>query len=441
MTLGTFTKTSGNNNGYGNFTTPAVSFYSGTSYNLSLSPGFSSKSRPEYWRVWIDYNMDGDFLDAGETVYSIDAQKGDVGGTISIPAGLEGATRMRVAMKYNASPTSCEIFVFGEVEDYTLSLTIPVVVPPVADFSGNPTTVIVNNSVQFTDLSLNSPTSWSWTFNGGTPSTSSAQHPVVTYSTVGSYMVSLTVTNSAGSNTKTVNGYITVTPPGAYCTSSSTSNVIEWITQVNIGSYSNPSVASTYTYFNTPDKTVTLAPGSINNVTLTPHTTSQRNFWRIWIDFNNNGSFDDTGEQVFAANNKKGNATGTLTIPSGISGPTRMRVTMKTGGSPTSCEIFTDGEVEDYNVNITSTAAPIVQLKDLQMELYPNPASDLLNVVLTSKFEMKNIKIYNALGQILDDFDTKESQLKINLGNYPDGIYYIGVDDGHETALKKFFKE
>ena len=114
---------------------------------------------------------------------------------------------------------------------------------------------------------------------------------------------------------------------------------------------------------------------------------------------------------------------------------------MKTGASQAPCDIFTDGEVEDYNVDITTAAAPIVQLKDLQMELYPNPTSDMLNVVLTSKFEMKNIKIYNALGQILDDFDTKDSQLKINLGNYPDGIYYIGVDDGHETALKKFFKE
>ncbi|MBI3501021.1 MAG: PKD domain-containing protein [Bacteroidetes bacterium] len=82
--------------------------------------------------------------------------------------------------------------------------------PPVADFIGNPTTICVGQNVTFTDQSTNAPTSWSWTFNGGTPATSTLQNPVVTYNTAGTYFVTLTATNASGSDTKTKLSYITV---------------------------------------------------------------------------------------------------------------------------------------------------------------------------------------------------------------------------------------
>lgn len=82
--------------------------------------------------------------------------------------------------------------------------------PPVADFSGSPTTVNEGSSVSFTDLSTNSPTSWAWTFEGGSPGTSSAQNPTVSYAVAGTYNVTLTATNSAGDDTETKTDYITV---------------------------------------------------------------------------------------------------------------------------------------------------------------------------------------------------------------------------------------
>jgi len=80
--------------------------------------------------------------------------------------------------------------------------------PPVADFSGNPTSGSAPLAVAFTDLSTGNPTSWSWTFGDG--GTSTAKNPSHTYSSVGTYTVSLTATNAQGSNTKTKPGYITV---------------------------------------------------------------------------------------------------------------------------------------------------------------------------------------------------------------------------------------
>lgn len=83
---------------------------------------------------------------------------------------------------------------------------------PVAQFTGYPLIYCVNDTVQFTDTSSNQPTSWSWSFTGGNPATSKTQNPVVIYNTAGTYAVSLTATNSAGSNTLTQTGYIVVNP-------------------------------------------------------------------------------------------------------------------------------------------------------------------------------------------------------------------------------------
>ena len=86
---------------------------------------------------------------------------------------------------------------------------------PVVDFIGTPTTVVAGNTVAFTDLSTNTPTTWSWTFAGGTPGTSTTQNPTITYSTPGTYNVTLTASNANGGNTVTKTGYITVVNAGA----------------------------------------------------------------------------------------------------------------------------------------------------------------------------------------------------------------------------------
>ncbi len=83
--------------------------------------------------------------------------------------------------------------------------------PPDAEFTANLTTITVGGSVNFTDLSAFAPSGWSWTFTGGTPGSSSVQHPQnIVYNTAGTYQVQLTATNSNGSNTETKTAYIQV---------------------------------------------------------------------------------------------------------------------------------------------------------------------------------------------------------------------------------------
>lgn len=96
---------------------------------------------------------------------------------------------------------------------------------PIASFSVDNATIPEGGSVNFTDQSLNNPTSWEWTFEGGSPGVSSAQNPSVTYADAGKYQVSLMVTNHDGSDAVIRKNCINVTlpPPVAGFTADKTS--------------------------------------------------------------------------------------------------------------------------------------------------------------------------------------------------------------------------
>ena len=97
----------------------------------------------------------------------------------------------------------------GETKTNYITVNPPA---PVANFSGTPTSGNAPLTVNFTDSSTNSPTSWSWTFGDG--GTSTAQNPSHQYTTANAYTVTLTATNAGGSDGETKTNYITVTGGG-----------------------------------------------------------------------------------------------------------------------------------------------------------------------------------------------------------------------------------
>lgn len=124
VVFGTINNTSTGTAGYEDFTAQIADVNKGTAYTITITPKWTSTTYNEGYAVFIDYNGDGDFSDAGETVFTKAASKTTpVSGSITIPAtALTGNTRMRVSMKYNGIPTSCETFSYGQVEDYTLNI-------------------------------------------------------------------------------------------------------------------------------------------------------------------------------------------------------------------------------------------------------------------------------------------------------------------------------
>ncbi|MFC2140988.1 PKD domain-containing protein [Acidobacteriota bacterium] len=218
----------------------------------------------------------------------------------------------------------------------------------IADFVADNTDIGLNNSVTFTDTSLGNPISWSWTFEGGTPAASTLQNPVVTYSTVGTYDVTLVATSAYASDTEIKVDYITVSEK-PYCASQGNNYSYEWIAGVEVGTMNNTSDAAGYTDFTSI--ICDLIPGSTVNVALTPGFSGSvyTEYWKIWIDYNDDHDFEDPGEEVFSGVGSAA-VTGSFTVAPGAMGITRMRVSMKYAGYPTPCETFTYGEVEDYSV-------------------------------------------------------------------------------------------
>jgi PKD repeat protein len=103
----------------------------------------------------------------------------------------------------------------SDTKTLTDYITVSAPASPTADFSASPTSGNAPLAVSFSDSSTGNPTDWSWDFGDG--STSTARNPSHTYTTPGSYTVSLTASNLTGSDTETRVDYITVTQaPASY---------------------------------------------------------------------------------------------------------------------------------------------------------------------------------------------------------------------------------
>jgi chitodextrinase len=124
VVLGTINNTSTGGTGYTDFTSISTNLTLNTANTITITPAWTSTAYAEGYSVWVDYNQDGDFVDAGEQVWTKAASTTTpVSGTFTIPATATiGSTRMRVSMKYNAIPTACEAFSYGQVEDYTINI-------------------------------------------------------------------------------------------------------------------------------------------------------------------------------------------------------------------------------------------------------------------------------------------------------------------------------
>ncbi|MBT8281112.1 MAG: PKD domain-containing protein [Muriicola sp.] len=86
--------------------------------------------------------------------------------------------------------------------------------PPVADFDALATTIRIGTNVQFVNGSTNA-TSFQWTFEGGTPATSTEIEPSIQYDAVGTYDVTLTAINSDGESVLLRENFINVVDPPA----------------------------------------------------------------------------------------------------------------------------------------------------------------------------------------------------------------------------------
>ncbi len=124
VSLGSISNTSGNNNGYGDYTALSTNLAVGTSASITLTPGFTATSYVEYWTVFIDYNQDGVFTNPSEKVATGNG-KVAITKSFTVPGTAKnGSTRMRIIMHYgNGRTNACGNYKDGEAEDYTVNIS------------------------------------------------------------------------------------------------------------------------------------------------------------------------------------------------------------------------------------------------------------------------------------------------------------------------------
>jgi len=107
--------------------------------------------------------------------------------------------------------------------------------------------------------------------------------------------------------------------------------------------------------------------------------------------------------------------------------------------------------VSGYNKNVTFTisklvntvAVPAVPVGGGDVILYPNPANDDVNVIYDAASDVRNIAVYNIIGNVLTVYKVSGSSANLDLSNFQSGIYFVRLYDGEGrvVATKKFTKQ
>ncbi len=474
VSVGSFTNNSGAA-GYSNFTAQTVNVTAGQNYSVSLSPGFSGTTYQEYWKIWIDYNADGDFSDAGELAYSAGLSPATVNGLIAIPATASGTTRMRVSMKYNGAQTECEVFAYGEVEDYSISITSGGGGDTQAPTA--PTNLTASGTTQ-------TSTNLSWTastdnvgvtgysvyvdgiLDGTTTNTSYAISNLVANTTYTVYVVATDAASNTSAQSNTVS--VTTLPVGGGTTvllgsyfetgwdgwADGGSDVArykgtrsyEGIYSINIQDNSGAASTTTSPVLDLSGKTQVLLEFYFYAV-------SMETGEDFWLQYYNGSTWTTVATYVRGTgfNNSTFYSASVTLNSTGYTFSSTSRFRFVCDASANDDKIYLDAiKVTATNpVQFNAPTAPVVTLKEIagsaesvvedEFILYPNPASGMLYLNAASAPEQ--VYIMNLTGQILAVYNQENGLESFDVSALASGTYVLAIRNGDETVFRKFIKQ
>ncbi|TGV01768.1 zinc-dependent metalloprotease [Flavivirga rizhaonensis] len=350
--------------GYSDYTSIITDLNRNISYDLTVNVNTDGDFITAT-KVWIDWNQNCSFNDAGEEYDLGDASNIANGATANSPISITvplnavpGNTTMRVSTKFkdDGLPTSCDNGFDGEVEDYTINI-----LPDDFEYDTSITLVQFNTINQISEK------------------------------------------------------------PSSYSDFSSI------ITEVNRDS----------------------------SYDLTVNVNTEGNFTtatKVWMDWNQNSSFDDPGEAydlgdaTNVSNEATNNSPLSISIPiDAVLGNTIMRIATRYIGDsgnqePIPSENGFDGEVEDYTITIIPTLA-IEESGYDNLIIYPNANNGKFNVKLNGALNRGiTVEVFDARGQFIykNIFEgTGDFNQSIDLNNVQSGLYILRINDGLRESTKK----
>jgi hypothetical protein len=381
--------------------------------------------------VYIDYNGDLDFIDAGELVYSSAGTTGVVNGTITIPStAVTGNKRMRIVMKDASTGSPCETFVYGEVEDYTLSIQ---------DATTGTTCGAPANLSTSAITATSSTVSW--------PAVSGASNYTLQYkkSTTTSWTSLTTTTNTynlTGLSSSTLYNWQVRTN----CSSGSSAYTIG----TNFTTLASISTSCTDTYESNNTLSAATLISVNTNITALINTSTDLD----WFKFSN--TLTAKNIRVTLSNLPADydirlyNSSGTLLYTSANGGNTAEII--KYNNAPVGTyyiRVFGYNGVFNANTcytlksEISSTAFKQIEgaeeieidTENQLFDVYPNPTNGSFTYIIDSEFigDYK-VLITDSYGRIImqDDISKDDQLIKntINLNNPSEGIYFVTVDNG-----------
>jgi lysyl endopeptidase len=378
-------------------TTPATrlkDWLDPTNTGLYKLPGLSSQILPPV----VDFTSDTNYILQGETVQFTDLTTGNpaLEWQWSFPGGTPNSSDIQnPVVTYNEfgvfDVTLTVVNADGEsTEVKTGYMTVEQVFAPESDFSASAVEIIEGDVVDFTDLSSNNPTSWQWSFEGGSPDTSHVQNPTsIEYLVPGVYNVMLTTSNNGGTDVELKNDYITVNAGTAPL-----SEFYADVTQIMPG--------DSISFFD-------LSTGNPTQWT-----------WTFYGGEPEGSSVQNPENIVYSTE--------------GI-----YNVKLRTKNS------FGSNTMEKENYIVVGN----VSVKDIYLHkgvmVFPNPSQGEITVRILEGMEawghggMVNVEVVNSLGRVIRSYshDPANRELTISLDNEPNGIYIIRVSAGDRNVQKK----
>lgn len=323
----------------------------------------------------------------------------------------------------------------GTISKYVNLSGEGIIVPLVASFNVSTNQTIVGNSVQFTDNSSGTPSSWFWTFEGGNPSTSTDRNPVVTYSTPGTYSVQLYVENQYNTddsvfhsiiiedifdNLSCNSGFENWNNPFPNCWNGNTneitsSHVVRVDSNTYEGNYSCKIInGMTNAFLNFSTKPITVENGNYYKVEFYVKGKGKI-FVSLYDERESNYGFSpdveatqiDTNDYILFSQTVKA-----------LNTSDNAEFVIKVASTNVAKNHLT---IDDFSVQ-QDTLTNISFNHIVDFDVFPNPSQNGIFTINLS--EKLLIEIYNTMGVLLKTEQIFEKQ-EINLNEFPGGVYYI----------------